>query len=243
MKSTNYKKVISSSKFNYYELHCPSSDENITTSCGDKLFLAKEIPPVHPAHEHQMMRLDCSWVQSTRCSNKPAQPLPSLPKVWVLARKKESTCFIGFIMIHVGAQTRQTEQRYCGVSMIHCKDVHHFAKFFYRDIICEPLRKNMWLEKSALSPTRLSSEPRTWFQYTLSPPTSHHVSCPFPSAKICGDCGPQLGSQVPKASLCHLLLPYDNYGTSPKFPQLYRENWKGKVGSAALGHWKVLDHF
>lgn len=60
MKSTNYKEVISSSESNYYELHCPSSDENITILCGDKLFLEKEIPPAHPAHEDQMMRLDCS---------------------------------------------------------------------------------------------------------------------------------------------------------------------------------------
>lgn len=66
-------------------------------------------------------------------------------------------------------------------------------------------------------------------------------------SKIWRGCGFQLESQVPKlpgGSLCVLCsFPITTTGHPPSGPSSARGHWKGEMGSAVLGHWKVLELF
>lgn len=64
----------------------------------------------HPMKEHPMVRLDCSWAQSTHQLKQPSSTSSQADES-MYPSQKQSSCFIGFIMIHYGAQMRQAKQR------------------------------------------------------------------------------------------------------------------------------------
>ena len=96
-----------------------------------------------------------------------------------------------------------------------------------RDFISEPLDKDMWSEKPALSPIGLSNEPRAWFH--CAPPAPSCLMSSF--NKNGGGCGPQLESQVlktPDGTLCVLYsFPVTTTGHHPVAPALQRTLKKG----------------
>lgn len=108
----------------YYELHCPSSGENVAALCRYKF------------HQPILSRSIRWWgwivaeFKVLTSSKGPARPLPSLSKVCILARKKGSSYFIGLIMIRYRAQMRQTETNRGnrGIDMIRCNSDDHSAK-------------------------------------------------------------------------------------------------------------------
>lgn len=153
----------------------------------------------HNLMQTQMLPIPCKstqwwgWIvaglKALASSHSPAWP-PRLTKACSLARSSLVVLLDSLWFITEPKQGRPNRAKR-GIDMMHCKGVHCSAKFsLYRDFISEPLNQDMWSEKSALSPTRLSNEPRTWFHSAPHPTLPHSSSF----SKMWGSCGFQLES-------------------------------------------------